>query len=90
MIDCRFTLYGSAHFEAPPGKLIYFQALDERGHHRIPRLRIHQAVCPIREGAQPNHGYARFDRIEHVPNTLLAHQLIYLAESQRKNQSRLA
>ena len=32
----------------------------------------------------------RFDRIEHVPNTLLAHQLMYLAEMQRKNQSALA
>jgi predicted DsbA family dithiol-disulfide isomerase len=32
----------------------------------------------------------RFDRIEHVPNTLLAHQLMYLAEMQRKNQRALA
>ena len=32
----------------------------------------------------------RFDRIGHVPNTLLAHQLMYLAESQRKDQSGLA
>jgi predicted DsbA family dithiol-disulfide isomerase len=32
----------------------------------------------------------RFDRIEHVPNTLRAHQLIYLAEMQRKDQSALA
>lgn len=32
----------------------------------------------------------RFDRIEHVPNTLRAHQLMYLAESQRKDQSGLA
>ena len=32
----------------------------------------------------------RFDRIEHVPNTLRAHQLMYLAESQRKDQSALA
>ena len=32
----------------------------------------------------------RFDRIEHVPNTLLAHQLMYLAEMRRKNQSALA
>lgn len=32
----------------------------------------------------------RFDRIEHVPNTLLAHQLMYLAEMQRKDQSALA
>lgn len=31
-----------------------------------------------------------FDRIEHMPNTLLAHQLMYLAEMQRKNQSALA
>ena len=32
----------------------------------------------------------RFDRIQQVPNTLLAHQLMYLAETQRKNQSALA
>ena len=32
----------------------------------------------------------RFDRIEHVPNTLLAHQLMYLAEMKGKNQSALA
>jgi predicted DsbA family dithiol-disulfide isomerase len=32
----------------------------------------------------------RFDRIEHVPNTLLAHQLMYLAEMQQKDQSALA
>ncbi len=32
----------------------------------------------------------RFDRIRQVPNTLLAHQLMYLAETQRKNQSALA
>ncbi|MDH3585986.1 MAG: DsbA family oxidoreductase [Gammaproteobacteria bacterium] len=32
----------------------------------------------------------RFDRIEHVPNTLRAHQLMYLAETQRKDQSALA
>ncbi|NCF25465.1 MAG: hypothetical protein GWP60_13100 [Gammaproteobacteria bacterium] len=32
----------------------------------------------------------RFDRIEHVPNTLRAHQLMYLAETQRQNQSALA
>ena len=32
----------------------------------------------------------RFDRIGHVPNTLMAHQLMYLAESQRKDQSGLA
>ena len=32
----------------------------------------------------------RFDWIERVPNTLLAHRLMYLAETQRKNQSALA
>ena len=32
----------------------------------------------------------RFDQIEHVPNTLRAHQVMYLAETQRKNQSALA
>jgi predicted DsbA family dithiol-disulfide isomerase len=32
----------------------------------------------------------RFDRIEHVPNTLRAHQVMYLAETQFKNQSALA
>ena len=32
----------------------------------------------------------RFDRIEHVPNTLRAHQVMYLAETQRKDQSALA
>ncbi len=32
----------------------------------------------------------RFDRIEHVPNTLWAHQLMYLAEMRRKDQSALA
>ena len=32
----------------------------------------------------------RFDRIRHVPNTLQAHQLMYLAETQRKDQSALA
>ncbi len=32
----------------------------------------------------------RFDRICHVPNTLRAHQLMYLAETQRKDQSALA
>ena len=32
----------------------------------------------------------RFDRIRHVPNTLRAHQLMYLAETQRKDQSALA
>jgi len=32
----------------------------------------------------------RFDRIEHVPNTLLAHQLMYLAEVKGRNQSALA
>jgi predicted DsbA family dithiol-disulfide isomerase len=32
----------------------------------------------------------RFDRIEHVPNTLRAHQLMYLAETRRKDQSALA
>jgi predicted DsbA family dithiol-disulfide isomerase len=32
----------------------------------------------------------RFDRIGHVPNTLRAHQLMYLAETQRKDQSALA
>ena len=32
----------------------------------------------------------RFDRIGRVPNTLRAHQLMYLAESQRKDQSALA
>ena len=31
-----------------------------------------------------------FDRIEHVPNTLLAHQLMYLAEMQQKDQGALA
>ena len=32
----------------------------------------------------------RFDRIHHVPNTLRAHQLMYLAETRRKDQSALA
>lgn len=32
----------------------------------------------------------RFDRIEHVPNTLRAHQLLYLAETRRRDQSALA
>ena len=32
----------------------------------------------------------RFDRIEHVPNTLRAHQLMYLAETRRRDQSALA
>jgi predicted DsbA family dithiol-disulfide isomerase len=32
----------------------------------------------------------RFDRIEHVPNTLRAHQLMYLAETKRRDQSALA
>jgi predicted DsbA family dithiol-disulfide isomerase len=32
----------------------------------------------------------RFDRIGHVPNTLRAHQLMYLAETQGKDQSALA
>ena len=32
----------------------------------------------------------RFDRIEHVPNTLRAHQVMYLAETRRKDQSALA
>lgn len=32
----------------------------------------------------------RFDRIDHVPNTLRAHQLMYLAETQHKDQSALA
>ena len=32
----------------------------------------------------------RFDRIERVPNTLRAHQLMYLAETQQKDQSALA
>ncbi len=32
----------------------------------------------------------RFDRIEHVPNTLRAHQLMYLAETRHKDQSALA
>jgi predicted DsbA family dithiol-disulfide isomerase len=31
-----------------------------------------------------------FDRIEHVPNTLRAHQVMYLAETRRKDQSALA
>ena len=43
------------------------------------------AADALREGIE-----IRFDRIEHIPNTLLAHQLMYLAESQRKNQSGLA
>jgi predicted DsbA family dithiol-disulfide isomerase len=32
----------------------------------------------------------RFDRIEHVPNTLRAHRLMYLAETKRRDQSALA
>jgi len=32
----------------------------------------------------------RFDRIEHVPNTLRAHQLMYLAEIEQRDQSALA
>ena len=32
----------------------------------------------------------RFDRIEHVPNTLRAHRLMYLAETERKDLSALA
>jgi predicted DsbA family dithiol-disulfide isomerase len=32
----------------------------------------------------------RFDRIRHVPNTLRAHQVMYLAETQRRDQSALA
>ena len=32
----------------------------------------------------------RFDRIEHVPNTLRAHQLLYLAETRHHDQSALA
>ena len=32
----------------------------------------------------------RFDRIERVPNTTLAHQLMYLAESEGKDQTALA
>lgn len=32
----------------------------------------------------------RFDRIRQVPNTLRAHQLMYLAETQRRDQSALA
>ena len=32
----------------------------------------------------------RFDRIEHVPNTMRAHQLMYLAETRQKDQSALA
>ena len=32
----------------------------------------------------------RFDRIERVPNTLWAHQVMYLAETRRKDQSALA
>ena len=32
----------------------------------------------------------RFDRIDRVPNTLRAHQLMYLAETQGKDQSALA
>jgi predicted DsbA family dithiol-disulfide isomerase len=43
------------------------------------------AADALREGIE-----IRFDRIGHVPNTLLAHQLMYLAESQRKDQSGLA
>ena len=39
----------------------------------------------LREGVD-----LRFDRIGHVPNTLLAHQLMYLAETERKDQSALA
>jgi predicted DsbA family dithiol-disulfide isomerase len=43
------------------------------------------AADALREGIE-----FRFDRIRHVPNTLLAHQLMYLAESQRKDPSGLA
>jgi predicted DsbA family dithiol-disulfide isomerase len=43
------------------------------------------AADALREGIE-----FRFDRIERIPNTLLAHQLMYLAESQRKDQSGLA
>ena len=43
------------------------------------------AADALREGIE-----IRFDRIEHVPNTLPAHQLMYLAETQRRNQSELA
>jgi predicted DsbA family dithiol-disulfide isomerase len=43
------------------------------------------AADALREGIE-----IRFDRIGHVPSTLLAHQLMYLAESQRKDQSGLA
>jgi predicted DsbA family dithiol-disulfide isomerase len=32
----------------------------------------------------------RFDRIRHVPNTLRVHQVMYLAETQRRDQSALA
>lgn len=32
----------------------------------------------------------RFDRIEHVPNTLRAHQLMYLAETKHRDQNALA
>ena len=32
----------------------------------------------------------RFDKIQRVPNTMYAHQLMYLAESEGKNQSALA
>ena len=39
----------------------------------------------LREGVD-----LRFDRIGHVPNTLLAHQLMYLAETERKDQNALA
>ena len=43
----------------------------------------------VTEGARLGIDF-RFDRIDTVPNTLLAHQLMYLAETQGANQSRLA
>lgn len=41
------------------------------------------------EGKQENINF-RFDRIERVPNTMKAHQLMYLAETERRNQGALA
>ena len=41
------------------------------------------------EGAQEDITF-RFNRIEHVPNTLRAHQVMYLAETEGKDQSALA
>lgn len=67
------------------------QSLDEYLTHRFGSPAIVEPILQSLTAEGKGVGIAfRFDRMKRVPNTLKAHQLMYLAESERRDQSALA